>query len=167
MARVAGQAAHLDDAVDVQRGVGEAAVGGDHRVVAGAARGRDRAGDRRVAAAGRQAVAASIRPSEAANKVFKSSDRGDSWQVISPDLTMNADRNEIAIMGKRGNEIRIARNDGKTVFVEGGLTGETVQARIARSKVLCASGCFAAVRGAASGARSRATRRWRPPRAML
>ncbi len=48
----------------------------------------------------------------AANKVFKSSDRGDSWSVISPDLTMNADRNEIAIMGLRGNEIRIARNDG-------------------------------------------------------
>ena len=48
----------------------------------------------------------------AANKVFKSSDRGDSWSVISPDLTMNADRNEIAIMGLRGNEVRIARNDG-------------------------------------------------------
>ncbi|MSO49173.1 MAG: hypothetical protein EXQ49_04625 [Acidobacteria bacterium] len=48
----------------------------------------------------------------AANKVFKSSDRGDSWSVISPDLTMNADRNEIAVMGLRGNEIRIARNDG-------------------------------------------------------
>ncbi len=48
----------------------------------------------------------------AANKVFKSSDRGDSWSVISPDLTMNADRNEIAMMGLRGTEIRIARNDG-------------------------------------------------------
>jgi photosystem II stability/assembly factor-like uncharacterized protein len=48
----------------------------------------------------------------AANKVFKSNDRGDTWAVISPDLTMNADRNEIAIMGKRGDEIRIARNDG-------------------------------------------------------
>jgi len=48
----------------------------------------------------------------AANKVFRSSDRGDSWAVISPDLTTNADRNEIAVMGKRGTEIRIARNDG-------------------------------------------------------
>lgn len=48
----------------------------------------------------------------AANKVFKSNDRGDTWAVISPDLTMNADRSEIAIMGKRGDEIRIARNDG-------------------------------------------------------
>ena len=48
----------------------------------------------------------------AANKVFRSNSRGDAWQVISPDLTTNTDRNEIAIMGKRGNEIRIARNDG-------------------------------------------------------
>lgn len=50
----------------------------------------------------------------AANKVFRSNDRGDSWAVISPDLTTNADRSEIAIMGKRGNEIRIAANDGIT-----------------------------------------------------
>ncbi len=48
----------------------------------------------------------------AANKVFRSNDRGDSWDVISPDLTTNADRSEIAVMGKRGNEIRIATNDG-------------------------------------------------------
>lgn len=48
----------------------------------------------------------------AANKVFRSNDRGDSWTVISPDLTTNADRSEIAIMGKRGDEIRIAANDG-------------------------------------------------------
>lgn len=48
----------------------------------------------------------------AANKVFRSNDRGDSWAVISPDLTTNADRSEIAVMGKRGTEIRIAANDG-------------------------------------------------------
>jgi photosystem II stability/assembly factor-like uncharacterized protein len=50
----------------------------------------------------------------AANRVFRSNDRGDSWAVISPDLTTNADRSEIEIMGKRGNEIRIAANDGIT-----------------------------------------------------
>jgi len=50
----------------------------------------------------------------AANKVFRSNDRGDSWAVISPDLTTNADRSEIAIMGKRGTDIRIAANDGIT-----------------------------------------------------
>ena len=48
----------------------------------------------------------------AANKVFRSNDRGDSWAVISPDLTTNADRNEIEVMGLRGTDIRIARNDG-------------------------------------------------------
>ena len=52
----------------------------------------------------------------AANKVFRSNDRGDSWAVISPDLTTNADRSEIAIMGKRGNEIRISPNDGITAW---------------------------------------------------
>jgi photosystem II stability/assembly factor-like uncharacterized protein len=48
----------------------------------------------------------------AAHRVFRSSDRGDSWNVISGDLTTNADRNEIVTMGLRGNEIRIARDDG-------------------------------------------------------
>jgi hypothetical protein len=48
----------------------------------------------------------------AANKVFRSNDRGDSWTVISGDLTTNADRNEIPVMGKRGDQITIARNDG-------------------------------------------------------
>ncbi|HUR21438.1 MAG TPA: hypothetical protein VMZ90_11555, partial [Vicinamibacterales bacterium] len=47
-----------------------------------------------------------------ANKVFRSNNRGDSWAVISPDLTMNGDREEITTMGKRGSEIRIAKNDG-------------------------------------------------------
>ena len=49
-----------------------------------------------------------------ANRVFRSNDRGDSWAVISPDLTTNADRSEIEIMGKRGDEVRIAANDGIT-----------------------------------------------------
>jgi photosystem II stability/assembly factor-like uncharacterized protein len=48
----------------------------------------------------------------AANKVFKSSDRGDSWAVISPDLTSGADRNEMEIMGVRNTEVRLSRNDG-------------------------------------------------------
>ena len=47
-----------------------------------------------------------------ANKVFRSNNRGDSWAVISPDLTTNTDRNEVSTMGLRNNEIRIARNDG-------------------------------------------------------
>ena len=48
----------------------------------------------------------------AANRVFRSTDRGDSWVAISPDLTTNADRDEIVTMGVRNDEIRISRNDG-------------------------------------------------------
>jgi photosystem II stability/assembly factor-like uncharacterized protein len=48
----------------------------------------------------------------AANRVFKSTDRGDSWTVISPDLTTGANRDTIAVMGVKGSEISIARHDG-------------------------------------------------------
>jgi photosystem II stability/assembly factor-like uncharacterized protein len=48
----------------------------------------------------------------AANRVFKSVDRGQSWKAISPDLTEGADRDEIVTMGVKGSDIRIARNDG-------------------------------------------------------
>ncbi len=36
----------------------------------------------------------------AANKVFRSTDRGQSWEVISEDLTRNEDRNQFPVMGK-------------------------------------------------------------------
>ncbi|HSM49249.1 MAG TPA: hypothetical protein VK872_15625, partial [Draconibacterium sp.] len=36
----------------------------------------------------------------AANKVFRSNDRGDSWEVISDDLTSQTDRNSFPVMGK-------------------------------------------------------------------
>jgi photosystem II stability/assembly factor-like uncharacterized protein len=48
----------------------------------------------------------------AANRIFISKDRGDSWTVISPDLTQNKNRNDIVTMGQRGSEITISRNDG-------------------------------------------------------
>jgi hypothetical protein len=48
----------------------------------------------------------------AANRVFKSTDRGDSWTVISPDLTKNPNRDTIVTMGVKNTDIRIARNDG-------------------------------------------------------
>jgi photosystem II stability/assembly factor-like uncharacterized protein len=48
----------------------------------------------------------------AANRVFRSTDRGDSWTVISPDLTKNANRDTIVTMGLKGSDIRLARNDG-------------------------------------------------------
>ena len=48
----------------------------------------------------------------AANRVFRSADRGLSWTAISQDLTSGANRDEIATMGVKGSDIRIARNDG-------------------------------------------------------
>jgi photosystem II stability/assembly factor-like uncharacterized protein len=47
-----------------------------------------------------------------ANRMFRSTDRGDSWTAISPDLTSNGDRDTIVTMGLRGEDIRISRNDG-------------------------------------------------------
>jgi photosystem II stability/assembly factor-like uncharacterized protein len=48
----------------------------------------------------------------AANKVFRSPDRGLSWISISPDLTANATRDDIVLMGVKNSETRISRNDG-------------------------------------------------------
>ncbi len=48
----------------------------------------------------------------AANRVFRSRDRGDSWEVISPDLTKNGGRDSIVTMGVKGSDINISRNDG-------------------------------------------------------
>ena len=51
-----------------------------------------------------------------ANLVLKSSDRGRSYQPISPDLTTNTDREALSIMGIVGKEIRIAKHDGVGSF---------------------------------------------------
>jgi photosystem II stability/assembly factor-like uncharacterized protein len=48
----------------------------------------------------------------AAQKVFRSPDRGHSWIPISGDLTSGANRDDIATMGVKGSEIRFSRNDG-------------------------------------------------------
>jgi photosystem II stability/assembly factor-like uncharacterized protein len=48
----------------------------------------------------------------AANRVFRSPDRGLSWTPVSQDLTSGANRDEIATMGVKGSDIGIARNDG-------------------------------------------------------
>ncbi len=47
-----------------------------------------------------------------ANKVFKSSDRGQTWTVISPDLTENTDREGLSLMGVTAKEFTIAKHDG-------------------------------------------------------
>lgn len=52
----------------------------------------------------------------AANRVFRSTDRGDTWQAISPDLTARVDRDTLSLMGVRGRDITIARNDGVSSY---------------------------------------------------
>jgi photosystem II stability/assembly factor-like uncharacterized protein len=46
------------------------------------------------------------------NRVFRSPDRGDTWAVISSDLTANATRDDLTIMGVKDSDVRISRNDG-------------------------------------------------------
>ncbi len=48
----------------------------------------------------------------AAQRVFRSTDRGDSWTAISPDLTTDANRDDLTIMGQKDSDVRISRNDG-------------------------------------------------------
>jgi photosystem II stability/assembly factor-like uncharacterized protein len=47
-----------------------------------------------------------------ANKVFRSTDRGHSWQAISPDLTQNVDRETLSLMGVVAKNFTIAKHDG-------------------------------------------------------
>ena len=51
-----------------------------------------------------------------ANMVLKSSDRGRSYQPISPDLTTNTDRETLSIMGVAGKDIKLAKHDGVGSF---------------------------------------------------
>src|SRR5262249_21387359 len=47
------------------------------------------------------------------NFVFKSSNQGDDWKSISPDLTNNVHRNTLSIMGKKVEDrTMLSRNDG-------------------------------------------------------
>jgi len=51
-----------------------------------------------------------------AQYVFKSTDRGDSWTTISPDLTTGVDRNTLPIMGVLPKDQQIARGYGVTSY---------------------------------------------------
>jgi photosystem II stability/assembly factor-like uncharacterized protein len=46
------------------------------------------------------------------NFVFKSTNRGDSWVKVSPELTTNVDRNKLPIMGKVPDKNTRSRHDG-------------------------------------------------------
>jgi len=48
----------------------------------------------------------------AANKVFRSANRGLNFETAGSDLTTNANRDDIVMMGVKGSDIRIAKNDG-------------------------------------------------------
>ncbi len=52
----------------------------------------------------------------AANKLFKSEDRGESWEVISPDLSQQIDRNKLKVMGKIQSPEAIAKNSSTSLY---------------------------------------------------
>ncbi len=51
-----------------------------------------------------------------ANKVFRTNDQGNSWNVISPDLTRQVDRNTFEVMGKIWSVDAIAKNGSTDIF---------------------------------------------------
>jgi len=52
----------------------------------------------------------------AANYLFKSTDRGDSWVHVSPDLTRNIDRNKLPLRGATPDSSALGRNEGTAEF---------------------------------------------------
>lgn len=52
----------------------------------------------------------------AAQFLFRSDDRGDSWKKISPDLTRHIDRNQIAVMGKVWGPDAVAKNTSTALY---------------------------------------------------
>lgn len=51
-----------------------------------------------------------------ANKLFRTDDRGNSWKVISPDLTRQVDRNRFEVMDKVWSVDAIAKNGSTDIF---------------------------------------------------
>ena len=52
----------------------------------------------------------------AANKVFRSDDRGDTWQIVSPDLTRQIDRNSLPVMGRVWEPDAVAKNASTSFY---------------------------------------------------
>ncbi|MBS0000974.1 MAG: glycosyl hydrolase [Cyclobacteriaceae bacterium] len=52
----------------------------------------------------------------AANKVFRSEDRGNSWEVISEDLTRQVDRNKLPVMGKVWGMDAVEKNKSTSIY---------------------------------------------------
>ncbi len=52
----------------------------------------------------------------AANKLFKSTNQGDDWQVISPDLTRQIDRNKLEVMDQVWSIDAVMKNGSTTIY---------------------------------------------------
>ncbi len=52
----------------------------------------------------------------AAEKLFRSDDRGDSWRAVSPDLTRQLDRNALEVMGRVWSVDAVAKNDSTSIY---------------------------------------------------
>ena len=52
----------------------------------------------------------------AANRLFRSDDRGASWQAISPDLSRQLDRNQLKVMGRIQRPEAVAKNASTSIY---------------------------------------------------
>jgi photosystem II stability/assembly factor-like uncharacterized protein len=52
----------------------------------------------------------------AANRLFRSDDRGNTWRAVSPDLTAQIDRNELPVMGKVWSVDAVAKNTSTSFY---------------------------------------------------
>lgn len=52
----------------------------------------------------------------AANKLFKSTDRGDTWKKVSEDLTAQIDRNQLEVMDKLWSPEAVAKNGSTSLY---------------------------------------------------
>lgn len=52
----------------------------------------------------------------AANRLFRSDDRGDSWRAVSPDLSRQLDRNQLKVMGRIQRPEAVAKNASTSIY---------------------------------------------------
>lgn len=50
------------------------------------------------------------------NRLFRSNDQGNTWQVLSPDLSRKIDRNKLAVMGKVWSVDAVAKNQSTDIY---------------------------------------------------
>ncbi len=61
----------------------------------------------------------------AANKLYRSDDRGDSWQLVSGDITRGLDRNKLPVMGKIQSIDAVAKNASTAFYGNGSALSES------------------------------------------